>query len=112
MCPKTGKSRYFVYVTVAHHVYKDNIKLTGVAFKSKPIKIEDVKAKPKTRSQEYKISGNSYNPIWQKQQTYQKQHQSQYQQPASQLLPILQSPNQQSSILKNQYGMYQREQLK
>ena len=112
MCPKTGNSRYFAYVTVAHHVYKENIKLNGVDFKSKPIKIEYAKVKPKTRSQQYKISGNSYDPIWQKQQTYHKQHQSQYKQPAPQLLPILQSPNQQSSILKSQYAMHQREQLK
>ena len=30
-------------------------------FKSKSIKIEDAKVKPKTRSQQYKIFGNSSN---------------------------------------------------
>ena len=48
----------------------------------------------------------------QKQQTYHEQHQSQYQQPAAQHLPILQSPNQKKSVLKSQYAMHQREQLK
>ena len=48
----------------------------------------------------------------QKQQTSHQQHQSQYQQPAAQHLPILQSPNQQNSVLKSQYAMHQKEQLK
>ena len=59
VCPETGNSRCFAYVTVPYHVYKEIIKLNGVVFKSKPIKIEDAKVKPKTRSQQYKISGNS-----------------------------------------------------
>ena len=58
-----------VELTVPHHV-----------FKSKPIKIEYTKVKPKTRSKQYKISGNSYNPVMQKQQICHQQHQSQYQQ--------------------------------
>ena len=74
MCFKTGNSRCFAYVTVPYHLYKEIIKLNGVAFKSKPIKIEDAKVKSKTRSQQYKISENSYNPIMQKQQTYHVQH--------------------------------------
>ena len=41
-----------------------------------------------------------------------QQHQSQYQQPAAQNLPIEQSPLQQNSLLKSQYFMHQREQLK
>ena len=41
-----------VELTVPHHV-----------FKSKPIKIEYTKVKLKTRSKQYKISGNSYNPV-------------------------------------------------
>ena len=44
-----------------------------------------------------------------KRQTY---HQSQYQQPAAQHLPILQSPNQQNSVFKSQFPIHQREQLK
>ena len=112
MCPKTGNFRCFAYVTVPYHVYNEIIKLNGVVFKSKPIKIEDAKVKPKIRSQQYKISGNSYNPITQKQQTDHQQHQSQHQQPTAQHLPILQSPNQQNSVLKSQYAMHQREQLK
>ena len=48
----------------------------------------------------------------QKQQTSYQQHQSRYQQPAAQHLPILQPTNQQNSILKSQYAMHQREQLK
>ena len=51
--------------------------------------MKDGKVKPGTRSQQYKIPGNSYNPIIQKQQTYHQQHQLQYQQPAAQHLPIL-----------------------
>ena len=47
-----------------------------------------------------------------KQQTYHQRHQSQYHQPAAQHLSILQSPNQQNSVLKSQYAMHQREQLK
>ena len=53
------------------------------------MKIEDAKIEPKTRSQEYKISGNISNIIMQKQQTNHQQHQSQHQQPAAQHLPIL-----------------------
>ena len=41
-----------------------------------------------------------------------QQHQSQYQQPAAQYLPILQSTHQQNSFLKSRYAMHQREQLK
>ena len=82
-----------VILDVPYHVYKEIVKLNGVVFKSKPIKIEDAKVNPKTRSQQY-------NPIMPKQQAYQ-QHQSQYQQPAAQHLPILQSQNQQNSVLKN-----------
>ena len=52
--------------------------------------MEDAKIKPKTRSQQYKISRNSSNVIMRKQQTNRQQHQSQYQQPAAQHLPILQ----------------------
>ena len=48
----------------------------------------------------------------QKQQAYHQQHQTQYQQPAAQHLPILKSPNQQNSLLKSQYAMHQREELK
>ena len=66
------------------------------------MKIEDAKIEPKTRSQEYKISGNISNTIMQKQQTNHQQHQSQYQQPAAQHLPILQSQHQQNSLLKSQ----------
>ena len=122
-----------------YQVYKEIIKLNGVVFKSKPIKIEHAKVKPKTRSQQEKISGNSYNPLMQKQQTFHQQHQSQYQQaasgnsynplmqkqqtshqqhqsqcqqPAALHLPILQPTNQQNSVLKSQYAMHQREQLK
>ena len=97
----------FAYVTVAYHLYKKLIKLNGVVFKSKLIKIESAKVKPKTRSQQYKISGNTYNAIIQKQQTYHQQHQSQHQQPAAQYLPILQSTNQQNCFLKSQYVMHQ-----
>ena len=46
---------------VPYHVQKKIVKLNGVDFKSKPIKIEDAKVKPKTRSQQYKIFGNSSN---------------------------------------------------
>ena len=66
--------------------------------------MEDAKIKPKTRSQQYKISRNSSNVIMQKQQTNRQQHQSQYQQPAVQHLPILQSPHQQNSLLESQYA--------
>ena len=107
VCPKTGNSRCFAYVTVPYHVYKEIIKLNGVVFKSRPIKIEDAKVKPKTRPQQYKISGNGYNQLMQKQQTSHQQHQSQYQQPAAQHLHILQSPDQQNSIRKSQYAMHQ-----
>ena len=48
----------------------------------------------------------------QKQQTNHKQHQLQHQQPAPQYSPVLQSPHQQNSLLKSQYAMYQKEQLK
>ena len=48
----------------------------------------------------------------QKQHTYHQQHQSQFQQPATQHLPILQSPYQRNYVLKSQYAMYQREPLK
>ena len=112
VCPKTGNSRCLAHVTVPYHVYKEIIKINDVVFKSKPIKIEDAKVKPKARSQQYKISENSYNPLVQKQQTTDQQYQSQYQQPAAQHLPILQSPNQQNFVLKSQYAMHQREQLK
>ena len=53
VCPKTGISRCFAYVTVPYHVYKEIIKLNGVVFKSKPIKTEHAKVKPKTRSQQF-----------------------------------------------------------
>ena len=66
------------------------------------MKIENAKIEPKTRSQEYKISGNISNIIMQKQQTNHQQHQSQHQQPAAQHLPILQSQHQQNSLLKSQ----------
>ena len=33
VCPKTGNSRYFAYVTVPYHVYKEIIILNGVIFK-------------------------------------------------------------------------------
>ena len=91
VCPKTGNSRRFAYVTMTYNVYKEIIKLNGVAFKSKPIKINNAKVKPKTRSQQYKISGHSSNSIMQKQHTYHQQHQPQYQQLAAQHLPIQQS---------------------
>ena len=100
------------YVTVPYHVYKEIVELNDVVFKSKPIKIEDAKIKPKTRSEQNKIAGKSSNTIMQKQQTNNQQHQSQYQQPVAQHLPILQLPHQQNSLLKSQYAMYQREQLK
>ena len=61
---------------------------------------------------QHTASGNSYNPLMQKQQASHQQHQSQYQQPAAQHLPILQPTNQQNSVLKSQYAMYQGEQLK
>ena len=48
MCPKTSNCRYFAYITVPYHVYKEIVKLNDVIFKSKPIKIEDAKVKPKT----------------------------------------------------------------
>ena len=67
---------------------------------------------PKTRSQQYKISGNSCNTIMQKQQTKHQQRRSQCPQPAAQHLPILQSHCQQNSLLKSQYAMHQREELK
>ena len=69
MWPKTGNSRRFGYVTVPYHVYKEIVKLKGVVFKSKPVEIENARVKSKTNSQQYKISGNSYDPIMLKQQT-------------------------------------------
>ena len=48
----------------------------------------------------------------QKQRTSHQQHESQYQQPAPQYLPIVQPTNQENSGLKSQYAMHQREQLK
>ena len=66
MCLKTGNSRCFACVTVSYHVYKEIIKLNGVAFKPKPIKIEDAKIKLNTRSEQYKMSGNNSNAIIQK----------------------------------------------
>ena len=101
VCPKTGNSRCFAYVIMSYYVYKEIVKLNGVVFKSKPIKIEDAKIKPKTRLEQYKISGDSSNAIMQKQESYHQQHQSQYQQPAAQHLPFLQSPHQQNSLLKS-----------
>ena len=98
-----GNSKYLAYVTVPYHVYKELVKLNGVVFKSRPIKIEDAKIKPKTRSQQYKISRNSSNAIMQKQQTKHQKHQSQYQHPEAQHLPILQSPHQPNSLLESQY---------
>ena len=95
-----------------YHVYKEIVKLKGVVFKSKPVEIENARVKSKTNSQQYKISGNSYDPIMLKQQTYHQQRRSQYQQPVAQHLTILQSPNQQNPALKSQYAMHQREQLK
>ena len=68
VCPKMGNSRCFKYVTVPYHAYNEIVKLNGVVFKSKPMKIEDAKIKPKQNfvlSQEYKISGNSSNVIMQ-----------------------------------------------
>lgn len=59
-------------------------------FKSKPIKTEDAKVNPKTRSQQYKIFGNSCNPIMQKQETNHQKYEPQYQLPVAQHLPILQ----------------------
>ena len=112
VCLKTGNSRCSTYVTVPYHVYKEIVELNGVVFKPKPKKIEDTKIRPKTRSQQYKISGNKSNVKIQKQQTKHQQHQSQYQQPAAQHLPILQSLHQQNSFLKSQHAMKQREQLK
>lgn len=47
-------------------------------FKSKPIKTEDAKVNPKTRSQQYKIFGNSCNPIMQKQETNHQKYEPQY----------------------------------
>ena len=107
-----GNSRCLAYATVPYHVYKEIVKLNGVVFKLKPIKIEDAKIKPKARSQQYKIYGNCSNTIMQKQKTNHQQHQSQYQQPAAQHLPIRQSPHQQNILLKSQYAMHQRRQLK
>ena len=86
---------------MSYHVYKEIVKLNDVIFKSKPIKIEDAKVKPKTSHSNTKISGNSSNPVLQKQQTYHQQHQPQYQQPAAHL-PILQSSHQENSLLKSQ----------
>ena len=62
VCPKKGNARCFAYVTVSYHVYKEIVKSNGVVFRSNSIKIKDAKVKPKKRSQQYKISGNSYNP--------------------------------------------------
>lgn len=59
-------------------------------FKSKSIKSEDAKVKPKKRSQQYKIFGNSCNPIMQKQETNHQKYEPQYQLPVAQHLPILQ----------------------
>lgn len=98
----------FAYVTEPYQLYKELIKLIGVVFKLKLIKIESAEVKPKTSSQQYKIFGNFYNAIIQKNQTYYQQHQSQHQQPAAQYLAILQSPNQQNCFLKSQYVMHQR----
>ena len=42
------------------------------------------------QTQGHKISANNYNPIMQKQETYHQQHQSQYQQPVTQHVLILQ----------------------
>ena len=33
VCRKTGNSRYFAYVTVPYHVYKEIIKLNAVVFR-------------------------------------------------------------------------------
>ena len=63
LCLKTGNSRCFVYALVPYHVYKEIVKLNGVVFKSKPVKVEDTKLKPKARFPQYKISGNSSNTI-------------------------------------------------
>ena len=103
--PKIGNSRCFAYVTVLYGVCKEIVELNSVVFKSKPIKIEDAKIKPKARSQQYKMFGNSSKPIMQKQKTIYQQHRSQYQQPAAQYLPILQSPHQQNFLLKSQYAL-------
>ena len=48
VCPKTDNSRCFTYVTVPYHLYKEIIKLNGVVFKSKPVKIEHAKVRPKS----------------------------------------------------------------
>ena len=62
VCPKKGNARCFACVTVSYHVYKEIVKSNGVVLRSDSIKIKDAKVKPKKRSQQYKISGNSYNP--------------------------------------------------
>ena len=40
---KKGNSRYFANANVPYHIYKEIVKLSGVVFKSKPLKIEDRK---------------------------------------------------------------------
>ena len=97
--PKTGNSRCFTYADMPYHVYKEIVRLNGVVFKSKPLKIEDAKVRPKARPQQCKTSGNSFNPLIHKQKTYHQQHQSQYQQPVGQHLSLLQSLSQQNSVL-------------
>ena len=82
-----GYSKCSAYVTGPYHICEEIVKINDVVFKSRPIKTEDAKIKPKIRSQQYKISGKSFNPTMLKQQTNHQQHQSKYQ-------PILQSPHQ------------------
>ena len=42
-CPKKGNSKCCTYVTVLCHIYKEIIELNGIAFKSKPIKMDNAK---------------------------------------------------------------------
>ena len=66
MSPKKVHCRCFTCVNVPYHVFKEIVKLNGIVFKSKPIKIEDAKIKAKARSQQYAISRSDSNPIMQK----------------------------------------------
>ena len=66
MSPKKVHCRCFTCVNVPYHVFKEIVKLNGTVFKSKPVKIEDAKIKPKARSQQYTSSGSHSNPVMQK----------------------------------------------
>ena len=44
------QNRCFAYATASYHVYKEIVKLNGVVFKSKPMKIVDNKITPKITS--------------------------------------------------------------